>query len=177
MRLTNKLRSQILDAVMDHAFKARQEQLAKAEGALAVELYNLTYTKEEQAFMNKVGSTGFGTKSDIYVFTLDRARWLSFYGEAKFNMSHRKTAKPEGDLLQRIEAHVAALDSLRELCIKTHDEAEGILNSVTTVKRLLEVWPEVEAFVPKNPEQLNNLPAIPLAQLNSVLGLPPETKD
>lgn len=49
----------------------------------------------------------------------------------------------------------------------------AVLNSVTTDKRLIEVWPEAVAFIPAA-EKANTpqLPALPIAELNKLIGLP-----
>lgn len=49
----------------------------------------------------------------------------------------------------------------------------AVLNSVTTDKRLIEVWPEAIAFIPAA-EKANapQLPALPIASLNKLIGLP-----
>lgn len=55
--------------------------------------------------------------------------------------------------------------------------ASVALDSVTTVKKLIEVWPEVEEFAKHylvDGERKAVLPAIPRAELNKALGLPPE---
>ena len=55
--------------------------------------------------------------------------------------------------------------------------AKVAMESVTTVKKLIEVWPEVEEFAKDylvNGERKAILPAIPRAELNAKLGLPPE---
>lgn len=53
------------------------------------------------------------------------------------------------------------------------------MESVTTVGKLIEVWPEVEEFARAylhNGERKAVLPAIPRAELNAALGLPPGEK-
>lgn len=55
--------------------------------------------------------------------------------------------------------------------------ARGAMDSVTTVKKLIEVWPEVETLAREYLEEGERkaiLPAIPRAQLNTLLDLPPE---
>lgn len=49
----------------------------------------------------------------------------------------------------------------------------AVLNSVNTDKRLIEVWPEAVAFIPAA-EKANTpqLPALPIAELNKLIGLP-----
>lgn len=47
------------------------------------------------------------------------------------------------------------------------------LNSVTTDKKLYEIWPEAVAFVPAAEQAASpNLPALPIAELNKLIGLP-----
>lgn len=49
----------------------------------------------------------------------------------------------------------------------------AVLNSVSTDKKLIEIWPEALAFIPAA-EKANTpqLPALPIADLNKMLGLP-----
>lgn len=49
----------------------------------------------------------------------------------------------------------------------------AVLNSATTDKRLIEIWPEAVAFIPAA-EKANTpqLPALPIAELNKLIGLP-----
>lgn len=49
----------------------------------------------------------------------------------------------------------------------------AVLNSVSTDKRLVEVWPEAIAFIPAAEKaSTSNLPALPIADLNKLIGLP-----
>ena len=48
------------------------------------------------------------------------------------------------------------------------------LNAVTTVKRLIETWPEIAPFASKHETGKPALPALPTGQLNKLLDLPVE---
>ena len=49
------------------------------------------------------------------------------------------------------------------------------LNSVTTVKRLIEVWPESKELLPKEADKASTaLPALRVEDLNKMIGLPSE---
>lgn len=49
------------------------------------------------------------------------------------------------------------------------------LNSVTTVKRLLTIWPEAKELLPKDLEKASvQLPALKVEKLNEIIGLPAE---
>lgn len=55
--------------------------------------------------------------------------------------------------------------------------AKAAMESVSTVKKLITIWPEVEEFAKEyleNGEQKAILPAIPREHLNNILNLPPE---
>lgn len=53
------------------------------------------------------------------------------------------------------------------------------VNSVSTVKRLLEIWPEAKDLIPQSESKAvqANLPAIPLEQLNALIGVPIPEKE
>lgn len=69
----------------------------------------------------------------------------------------------------KIESIEDALDAIEtDLTVKVW----AILGSVTTVKKLLAVWPEASALLPeKRPSVDSNLPAVPTYELNKLLGL------
>ncbi len=49
----------------------------------------------------------------------------------------------------------------------------GVIEKITTVKKLLDVWPEAKELLPDNIEkQVVNLPAVQTADLNKMIGLP-----
>lgn len=49
----------------------------------------------------------------------------------------------------------------------------AVLNSVTTDKKLIEIWPESVAFIPAAEKaSQSNLPALQISELNKALGLP-----
>lgn len=54
-------------------------------------------------------------------------------------------------------------------------QVRAVLNSCTTVKKLLDVWPEAKGLLPQQLEEARpQLPAVQTADLNAALGLPPE---
>lgn len=58
-------------------------------------------------------------------------------------------------------------------------ECNTILKSVTTVKQLLDVWPEVEKYLPCTAKSIDNrsLPMVQVQQLNDKLELYKEKRD
>ena len=53
-------------------------------------------------------------------------------------------------------------------------EVRAALNSVTTVARLLKVWPEAKELLPTSAAPAPQLPAIRVEHLNAAIGLPTE---
>lgn len=79
-------------------------------------------------------------------------------------------------LTARYDAWKKAQDDLDAEKSKAKSSAEAVLNSVTTVKKLIEVWPEVEQFArPFAVESPSRAIALPIRELNARLGLPPQT--
>lgn len=74
----------------------------------------------------------------------------------------------EFEALETIEAD---LNDRRE---KLKYDVRAMVNSVTTVARLLAVWPEAKELIPTYAVQPKNLPAVNVEQLNSAIGLPTE---
>jgi len=74
----------------------------------------------------------------------------------------------------------AARTDLTEEIESTYQTTVATLDSVTTVQKLIELWPEVEAFAMNylTPKSAANqmLPVIARKQLNTALGLPPTSK-
>lgn len=56
--------------------------------------------------------------------------------------------------------------------VELRTKVRAALNSVNTVARLLKVWPEAAELLPKTVAPKSTLPAIPVADLNALVGLP-----
>lgn len=85
----------------------------------------------------------------------------------------KPTLPADNPLVQKFldaEAKVKELDS----SIKTiRENVRAVVYSVTTVKRLIEVWPESAELIPKEVEVVRaGLPAINFESLNAAIGIP-----
>ena len=69
------------------------------------------------------------------------------------------------------KANVDLNNRRKEARAKTY----AALREVRSTKQLFESWPEAYAFLPNAPAA-GNLPAIPVAELNSMLDLPPKNR-
>lgn len=69
-----------------------------------------------------------------------------------------------------LENRGADLDKRRN---DLRDSVRAVLNSCTTIKKLLTVWPEAKELLPASLEEARSqLPAVQTAELNAALGLP-----
>lgn len=72
---------------------------------------------------------------------------------------------------RQFKEHRQAINDFNKKFNELKTEITGLLYSFTTVKALLEAWPEVGPFIPNNIAP-PKLPALPIAALNEKLGLP-----
>lgn len=78
-------------------------------------------------------------------------------------------------LVQQFHDLTNAEKDLRDRRATLKAQVRAALNSVTTVKKLLAVWPEAKELLPKNLEEAKvNLPALAVNDLNAMIGLPTE---
>lgn len=85
-----------------------------------------------------------------------------------------RSVVPAGHELEKrfhaLEERAKTLEDREQTLRKQVGEAVG---AVTTVKRLLEVWPEAVELIPETTRRAAaNLPAIPFQDLNKTIGLP-----
>jgi hypothetical protein len=83
--------------------------------------------------------------------------------------AYLQLSRQEQQLRDEAKSQRAALEEKRR---DLRARAVAVIESVTTVKRLLEVWPEVHDFLPEeNAGPQGNLPTVLIEDLNQALGL------
>ncbi|WP_409975834.1 Nmad5 family putative nucleotide modification protein [Escherichia coli] len=101
-----------------------------------------------------------GNGEDILLPTPDKDKCM-------FDAEHKITKRFDEicALQQKLEARKKDIES----------NVWAALNSVTTVKRLIEVWPESKELLPKEADKASAaLPALRVEDLNKMIGLPSE---
>ena len=76
-----------------------------------------------------------------------------------------------------LTTHLYAIDhddkALKDEIEQLTASINAVLNSVTTDAQLIKVWPEAVAFIPAAEKaRTPQLPALPIAELNKMIGLP-----
>lgn len=202
-RLTNNIRTALLGRLMDHAFGDRARDIVSRAAAFAVRLHE-DAMGDDWARMQRLPEGWLPTISSIKVMIAGEVRSPTTDGalvghslpenlrRAGAKRRHEEapkmrvpSAKQNNVLKVYAHDHPLALEYLEleaeqaSLDIeigRAYRSAKAAVESVGTVQKLIEVWPEAEAFASDflhNGERKAVLPAIPRADLNAALGLPP----
>lgn len=194
VKLTNAIKQAILTAALKKAGINDRENLIQARYNEWAELVRVRYVTPEvmdlvnqiKELMSKVPeciadqSFGFKTDYEIYRANIAGQTRTVKYGEVNQYGSLVKRITPQGVVLTAddplsiqlhlIDADAEKLKSDKEQIVVS---ATAVLNSATTDKKLIELWPEAIAFIPAAEKAANhNLPALPIAELNKMIGLP-----
>lgn len=181
VRLSNYIRKQVLNAVLKHAFEAREKALEAEKFALGDAVYNDIYPEPLRKQMDALPDGFLPTGGDVKVqFEGQRFTHVYFGERRRIAKSHEYNAAVVYDakhpLTVRYDAWKKAQDDLDAEKSKAKSSAEAVLESVTTVNKLIQVWPEVEQFArPFAVESPSRAIALPIKDLNARLGLPPQT--
>ena len=177
VRLNQQIRNTILQRMLKHAFSERLETLDKEEEALGDDIYDDIYPKEIRKKMAalpadylpiaKYHHVAFGGQVTQIKWAELRRISSDLYGY--HTAKAYDAADPFSKRFFELEKHRAKLKEERERAAKA---AAAALNSCTTIKKLLEVWPEAAPFV----EDFTAPPAVlaltlSIKDLNAQLGL------
>lgn len=108
---------------------------------------------------------------------------LAAFGGRRVYVNHWDGRRPAKDglmlaadhpLTVEFEALETIEDDLKDRRDKLKHDVRAMVNSVTTVARLLAVWPEAKELIPTYATQPKNLPAVNIDNLNAAIGLPTE---
>lgn len=185
VRLNKEIRSRIVDSVMmqyDVKNPLPKVPVDVAEGALAEAVHSRLYGSIADSIA-KIPTSLLNMSSYIRVQMSTGTMCASFPVAANGDQEHRAsdTSRFHRATKEEEDQYYAAARELRKLRVK-YDEAEktrrtyksevaDVINSVNTTAQLLDLWPEVERFIPetvRNPSKIS-LPAISVANLNEAL--------
>jgi hypothetical protein len=186
-RLTNEIRADLRKKILDHGFKKSYETLQTEEHILAQEIYDAQYPAAVQKHMQALPNNFLQVSSSCTVYVGGQCI------ELHFKTSKRVAKKWSSNCYQEDPFALDVGDQLAQRCVKwahakkkqkeayedAKTKAKNVLNNVSTLKKLIEVWPEIEMFVmPFIKDKLKPVTAlaVPIASLNRVLDLPPDSK-
>lgn len=193
IKLTTAMRESICKAMLRHAFLERWEELVVQKRELCKEIYETAFRKEERTEMERLPHGWLPTRDGLQIAV--GSSYLSFSVSGWFSVSRLTEGSEKKSV--RVPNHskdgaVLLLDVADPLAIKAqrlHDATQDFRKDVerawsasfnavskcSTVNRLRELWPESEPFLPKE-QPKPQLPALPIAALNTMLQLPAEER-
>lgn len=184
-RLTKALREKILHALDKRAFKKKFEKLKKTEHQLANDVYNKLYTKKQIELMQELGNDFFIMRSDICarfhfdLGKLDLDAYRSF-GEAHKAYYASVVFDCDDPITLRYQKFKKDKDELESKRQQKFNEAEAIVYGCTTVKKLVELWPEIAPLLASmNIHEQEERPLLPvkIENLNDIFELPPDVEN
>lgn len=201
MKMTNAIRDKIVQNAVDKSgLNDVRDAIVKqrAEWANKVRLDAIGGTEEEQKLaeinnqyeslcesvpksLRLSGRPPVMTDTDIYVNVAGISFYAYFNGQLKKHTCETvRKISPSTYTLLADNPLVAEFHEIHNKQAEYDDKLSTLMNSVqaavqkvTTVKKLLEVWPEAKELIPEEIEkQVKQLPAIKTEDLNKMIGLP-----
>lgn len=194
-KLTNWMREEIVKAVVRHRFSEPAMAIVRRRAALAAKVYDDLYSPADQKKMAALPNGWLPEGDDLYAqFGVGGYDRIAFSGATYGNLakviaepleSHsrrfafehargRCSKSYEGTHALAIEHEAIASDqkALGEQIETATKQATAAVASATTVKRLIDLWPEIEPFAVRYETERPPLPALPTDQLNAMFKLP-----
>ncbi len=197
-RLTNDLRDTIASDILRHRFNEQVDALIADRAAFAEAVYCDIYRKADRDKMDALPKGWLPECSRVGVqFGASGSRYENvnfdgaFYGPLGAMRTRVKDAPSTDRRMQNRHAHGCAkvyedqhklsirhqeldarFSALKEEFEAAKRQTSAALASVNTIKRLIEVWPEVAPFASKHEDAPRQLPSVPTEKLNEMLGLP-----
>lgn len=179
IRLTNDIRRVIVKRLNEHAFDKREAALLAEEHALAAKVYDAIYPAKHQKTMTALPKGYLPTRNEVTIYVGGARIGLDLSEERVCGCNTERFAVAASDPLGKAALDFAKKkETLADERSAAGREARSVLNSVTSVGKLREVWPEIDAFVKDIGPESRPVTALakPIAALNRSLGLPPGAK-
>lgn len=205
-RLTNSIRDSLMEALMKRAFKGQCEDWAKRFSGFVLRVHAAVYGEDlaqmealPEGWLPKSreikvrfggdavrlsttgefnGQASYSVKWPDEFHACDASKCSIRLMVHTYHNNDREAGLFDArhPLAAEYEAFMNELTDLKDKISAARRTARAAVNSVHTIQKLIEVWPEVEEFAKQylvHGERKALLPDIPRAQLNAVLGLPP----
>lgn len=179
IRLSNYIKDTVIARLMKHAFEEREKALKAEEYGIGDAVYKDVYSAAVRRKMDDMPKGFLLEDDDLKVqFEGNSFTHIHFGERRRIAQSHKYNAAKVYDskhpLTERYREWKKRESALKNEKRTTKSNARAVLDSVSTLKKLIEVWPEVEQFVEDfKPSATGKaqLPALPLKDLNRSLGL------
>lgn len=184
VKLTNALRSVIWNNIRHKQLDPKRVELEKSLELIGDEIYNAVVGDKVLKLMESIPDMYFIRSNYIYVqnvaakfihIQMSKSRVIPpkcHHGKPVFHTEMADPKKAEEAFVRYMKKREMITAHDRDVSIYK-DEAMRIMCSVNTVKPLLQVWPEVEEFLPDSTKNVDNaqLPMVQVTKLNEQLGI------
>lgn len=175
MRLNSSHRDILLQRLLDYRFQEEGDKIERRKKRFAIKVFNRIFKPADRRRMNKLPDGWLPTTNDFRVqFGSDYTTlWMGEEKRLPYSANHSCLENYPADHPLSVEyenlrrQQIAHRDAITEA--RTHVRAT--LRSITTLKRLRELWPETKQFTKDLPSPDRNFPVVPRETLNAELGL------
>ena len=193
MRLTKTIRSEILNAVMKKRMKKVDEELELLNSKVGDALFSKLF-KQAPKGVNLTGWANTTSDVGVHIYPkdvknehvlsyplIDTTTWVKHFSfklsKSQFISIQDKYKKAlnfdDCISIPEFKAWFEALEKAYNLRKEIHDEVSLLLGSATTAKKLIEIWPEVEPYLPVSIPRAGALvPVGKVRKVNKLLELP-----
>lgn len=187
MRLNKNIKERIVRTMLSRAFDERELRLKKQKVAFAMRVYNDTFPLKERKLMASLPegwlaevpwkTAGFGYST--VTLTFDPAVRMPRSHTQRPRLNSYAVDHPFTADFEALEAEEKALLEEKKSAMRA---ANAVLDSVTTIARAKEAWPEASSIIDKAcgdaaATQKVMLPAVNMSEVNALLRLPPKEKE
>lgn len=202
-RLSTNIKESLWKKLCERSFQKQAQAIVKEQADFAARVYDECFSEEDRKRMYDLPEGWLPTDSDIMVKLSGSVQKLYFWGTGgQYNLPERMRdagakvldvsykrfpSRKKGEVCGIIDGGTTLAEDWSAICAKQTDlcntidsakrAASVVMNSATTVRRLIDIWPEAEEFAKKyldNGERKALLPAVSVERLNALLGLSPE---
>lgn len=176
-RLTKDIRQKIWDKIREERFGKVEIEHREKLKSLALKCYNAMYSKEERQWMKNAYKGALPEENELFVRFNGKSIILHLEEYKPIFNNHSNSSKCQFEKTHSLTKEFREIheykNSKDEEKIRAREATMSILNSFTTTRKLLEIWPEVEPYLNKVVEnqKSNNLPAVQVKDINKILGL------
>lgn len=148
-KLLKYQKEQLVKSVLDDAFAKREKVMIERERALARRARAELLGPHQEAYL---GLPDWARSSVNSARVNVNGQYHRLFGGEDFVTPGKRLDNPSRPLAHEIELLSRDEGTLDEERSELRAKVKAIVNSVTTTKKLLEVWPEAEPYLPVEPE-------------------------
>lgn len=180
-RITKALRENMLKVLSNHGFEKAHVEAYKTMLAVGDKVYADVYA-EHLAAMQSLPNGFFYRRREFKIVCGGRYFQVEFSNAKPIPYNHdiysgngavAKIYDAGDKLITEYEHAFEALKEVKRARSAAKDQANGVLESVTTFKKLWEVWPDCRPILESFDQESKTYPvSIPVQSLNAAFGLP-----